>query len=250
MIKLIIKGFLIGLGKIIPGVSGSALAVTLDIYEKAIDKINNFFKNVKYNSFYLGSLGIGILLAILLGSKIIIFFINNFKYNVFALIVGLIVGTTPKMIKKIKISNFYDLCIILLPFLLIILEKFKINVSFENEFCYIILGFVEAVTTIIPGISSTAIYMMFNIYDKFLNIFSNIISLSFFLFMIGSFIGIILTSKLIGYFLNKYYQKTFLFITSFTIFSIAILIINYFKMTFINAILLIIGFLLSYILDR
>ena len=37
--NLIIKGFIIGLGKIIPGVSGAMLAITLGVYEKIIDTI-------------------------------------------------------------------------------------------------------------------------------------------------------------------------------------------------------------------
>ena len=37
---LVLKGFIIGLGKIIPGVSGSMLAISLGLYEKLISSIN------------------------------------------------------------------------------------------------------------------------------------------------------------------------------------------------------------------
>ena len=43
--KLIFKGMLVGLAKIIPGVSGSLLAVSLGIYTLAIEAISNPFKN-------------------------------------------------------------------------------------------------------------------------------------------------------------------------------------------------------------
>lgn len=42
-ISLIIKGFFIGVGKIIPGVSGSLLAITMGIYDKLMNSIGNFF---------------------------------------------------------------------------------------------------------------------------------------------------------------------------------------------------------------
>ena len=41
---LILKGIIIGIGKIIPGVSGSMLAISMGIYQKMIDSVNNFFK--------------------------------------------------------------------------------------------------------------------------------------------------------------------------------------------------------------
>ena len=46
---LILKGFIIGVGKIIPGVSGSMLAISMGIYQQMIDSIINFFNNIKQN---------------------------------------------------------------------------------------------------------------------------------------------------------------------------------------------------------
>ena len=44
---LFLKGFIIGLGKIIPGVSGSVLAVSMGVYEKSLDYLANFRKMLK-----------------------------------------------------------------------------------------------------------------------------------------------------------------------------------------------------------
>ena len=41
-LKLFIKGLIVGLGKIIPGVSGSLLAISLNVYDRAILAITNF----------------------------------------------------------------------------------------------------------------------------------------------------------------------------------------------------------------
>ena len=43
MMKNIFKGFIIGIGKIIPGVSGSMLAILLGVYERALAIIVCFF---------------------------------------------------------------------------------------------------------------------------------------------------------------------------------------------------------------
>ena len=50
---LIIKGFIIGIGKILPGVSGSLLAITLGIYEKIKQKIRKIKKDIIKNTIFL-----------------------------------------------------------------------------------------------------------------------------------------------------------------------------------------------------
>ena len=77
--KNLFKGFIIGIGKIIPGVSGAVLAILLGVYDKSIDYINNFNNKKKESIKYLLPLGIGIILAIVIFSKIITFTLN--KYN-------------------------------------------------------------------------------------------------------------------------------------------------------------------------
>ena len=52
-IILFIKGLLIGIGKIIPGVSGAVLAIILKVYDDGIDAIVNFFYNPKKNILFL-----------------------------------------------------------------------------------------------------------------------------------------------------------------------------------------------------
>ena len=42
-----LKGIIVGIGKIIPGVSGSMLAISMGIYEKLLNSINNFFSDIK-----------------------------------------------------------------------------------------------------------------------------------------------------------------------------------------------------------
>ena len=42
---MIIKGMLMGIANIVPGVSGGTIAVMLKIYEKMIDHMDQFFKS-------------------------------------------------------------------------------------------------------------------------------------------------------------------------------------------------------------
>ena len=67
-ILLFIKGFIVGCGKIIPGVSGGMLAIIFGIYDKGINAIANFFKDVKSNTKFLFIVGLGFVLSIIMRS--------------------------------------------------------------------------------------------------------------------------------------------------------------------------------------
>ena len=45
----ILKGVFIGAGAIVPGVSSGVLCVIFGIYEKLLDSVLNFFKEIKNN---------------------------------------------------------------------------------------------------------------------------------------------------------------------------------------------------------
>ena len=70
-IKLFIQGFIIGIGKIIPGVSGAMFAMLFGVYEKALKIISNLKKELKGNFLFMSVLGLSVLSAIVFGSNII-----------------------------------------------------------------------------------------------------------------------------------------------------------------------------------
>ena len=75
---LFIKGIIIGIGKIVPGVSGAVLAVILKVYDKGINAIVNFKNDIKNNIKFLICIGFGIGIGIILFSKIIVFMLDNY----------------------------------------------------------------------------------------------------------------------------------------------------------------------------
>ena len=83
---LALKGFVMGIANIIPGVSGGTLALILGIYERFISSISHFFKNFKENVKFLLPVGIGIVIAIITMSVIIIVFFCCYIDNILNLI--------------------------------------------------------------------------------------------------------------------------------------------------------------------
>ncbi len=216
-IRLIVKGLIIGLGKIIPGVSGGMLAISLGVYEKGLDALSHFFRNVKENTKFLCLLGLGILISVVLMSKLIKFSLDNYYLPTMLLFIGLIAGGLPKLFEKVKgKGSMYNFLAFLLSFSsLFILFAFnnQMIVMNSNGFVFLVLmGIIDAFTMIVPGISGTAILMLFGAYDNVISALSNLTSVSLLLsnmevllpFGIGMIIGIIVFIKLIAFLFNKF----------------------------------------------
>ena len=73
-----------------PGVSGSVLAVLLNVYYETISRINNIFDNFKDNLRYFSLLGIGIFVSITIGSKVVLYLYNMYQSFMLILFIGLL----------------------------------------------------------------------------------------------------------------------------------------------------------------
>lgn len=200
---LLLKGFIIGLAKIIPGVSGSLVALNLGLYEKGITAINSFFKDIKNNILFLSNIGMGILLAIMFGSKIINELLIKIPYLTMIVFIGLLIGSDISFLKNVKTKREKRYMIVTF-FIMVSLFFVKTNINYTykddtlNNMYVIFLGFIDATTMIVPAISGTVIFMLLGSYDFILSIFSNMfdhIKIMIFFFM-GLLIGIILITKL------------------------------------------------------
>lgn len=269
-LTLVIKGFLIGVANIIPGVSGGTLAITLGIYEKLIGTISHFFKNLKENIKFIIPIGIGAVLSILLLSSVISFCLDKYTLATILFFIGLILGGIPLLNKKIKghYKNVSNIIIFLLSFGFVIslsILKGENVVSFENMniINYIMLflvGVVAAATMIIPGVSGSFVLMLLGYYQpiidtisslaKFQNIWGSMLILI--PFGIGVLVGIVVISKLLEFLFKKYEVKTYFGVMGFIMASIITIFAGAEGLVFsvpqllIGLILLGIGFVAAY----
>lgn len=261
MFILFIKGFFVGLGKIIPGVSGSVLAMTLGIYDKLLNIISSFYKNIKENIKFVFPIALGIFISITLGSNIIFFLLNNYFVITIMFFIGLIIGGVPNLLRKTNFKSYKNIVIFLISFMIIISTSFVSSNKISNNYSFIemfLIGIVEAISMIVPGLSGTAIMMMLGCYNTVLVMFSNVFSNINILipFLIGALTGIIILSKIVAYFLKNYEKETYSSVLGFLIASILILIgesiakITDMKSIFIGIFLLFVGTFLSKLLDK
>ena len=249
-IVLIIKGLIIGWAKVMPGVSGAILAISMGVYDKGINAITRFFDNIKENIKFLFFIGIGIIIAIILGSNIVYFLLNNYYVITMLFFMGLIFGSTPKIISKVD-KSIKGIMISFITFIIItLLTNLNINNnSVSNSIIiYLISGLIDAFGMVVPGISSTALLMVIGTYNNIIYSLSSIeniiINLNILIpYGIGIFIGIIVTSIVINYLFKKYNKLTFSFILGVILSTLLTLLLKIFSYH-INIKDLVIGLLL------
>ena len=189
-IFLVIKGFIMGIANVIPGVSGGTLALTLGIYEKLIKTISHFFKNLKENIKFLLPLALGMLLSIITMSNVIDYSFKNFPLPTTLFFMGLVVGGVPILYKRVKgtkeskkISS-YVIAGLTFAFVIVLAlseQLFNINLTANlsnmNFFEYILLflvGIIAAATMVIPGVSGSLVLMLLGYYYPILELVTEI----------------------------------------------------------------------------
>jgi len=273
-IKLFIQGFIVGIGKIIPGVSGAMFAMMFGIYEKALDIISNLrtklMKNLKYMLILATSIG----LAIIFGSSIIKKCLENYYLPTMLLFIGMMVGGIKPLMRNVKgkkldtRSLVSAIIVVTILFLISLIDGVeKTEVLEKTPLTFIILifaGFLDAFATVVPGICGTALLMILGYYNTVIGALSDLFNFSnlgtnlFILipFGIGLFSGVFLISKLINYLFKNYKTETYYSIIGFALMSIVLLILELLEKTYvmneiiIALVLFIVGYLIVYFIEK
>lgn len=267
---LLIKGFIIGIGKIIPGVSGALLAINFKVYERAIEAVVNFFDDWKKNLLFITKLGSGIILSIVLCSNGIIYLLNSYRFITMMFFVGLICGGTYNYATGIK-CNYSDVLFMILFIVMLfiisygnIFNSYESTHGFMDNVVFFIGGVIEVMSSIIPGISGTAIHLILGIYDSILMMISKIFDFQYVImninlyisYGIGMMVSFIICMIGINYLLKRYPVIFSKIILGLCIYSILMLVIFTFslKITILNFVLgimlLIVGLLIGCLLDK
>lgn len=267
---LFIKGFILGVANVIPGVSGGTLAVSLGLYERGLECVTTLFKKFKENLTFIMPIALGIVVAILSTSKLVTYALTNFKAQTIFLFVGLIFGGISLIMKKVRgQKSFFNICVLCIVFIFVLGLNFvktdTFSISFTNMkiIDYVLLalvGFIASSAMVIPGISGSFVLMVFGYYEMimatishlttFKNIGQDLIILT--VFGIGVLLGILFMAKLITKLIEKNEVRTYFAIMGFVLSSIVVLLIEIgnFKFNFTNIATSILAFLWGYLLSR
>lgn len=182
---LFLKGILIGIGKMLPGISGGMIAVMLGVYDKGLFSL--FHWKEKESIQFLFILGSGILVSMIFSSQFLLKLFSQYYLPTMLFFLGLLVGTLPIFLKEVEKTKSSFVLIFLAFLFMTFLSfcKFDYTVTvkgLKGSISLFLVGFLEAGTMIIPGISGTALLMILGYYNLILTSLSHLTSIaSFFL---------------------------------------------------------------------
>ncbi len=160
-----LKGIALGAGAILPGISSGVLCVIFGIYEKLLDSILYFFKDIKKNFRFLLPIIIGIFIGVLIFSNFLQYFLITFPIQTNSIFIGLILGTIPSLLETLKKeentskTNFKYFLAFFICFSIgvgsVLLENSLSTTNIESienvTFLYLMLsGFLMSVGIIVP----------------------------------------------------------------------------------------------------
>ena len=99
-IKLLVVGVLTSATMVIPGISGSAVLMTLGYYEPLINILKDLtnFSNLGYNLIILIPFGIGVLIGIILIAKLIEYLFKKHEVKTYYAIIGFVISSVISII--------------------------------------------------------------------------------------------------------------------------------------------------------
>ncbi len=245
-------GILMGFGFIVPGVSGSAIAIMFGIYEDLVNSVSEIFKDFKKSVLFLIPVALGVVVSVAALFYPLLWLLKKNCFVVIMLFAGLLLGALKPMLKEVDWKNApkWHYLVFALSFLAVIgigclslvIKGDGVDMTSPTAFHYIMMfvcGVLFALSTVVPGISGTALLLAigfyYAIYDglisetvkqllKFNIVWSNLFLLV--VFALGIVIGAFVIAKLIKICFNKAKKLTYMSICGFAIGSIPAIFVS------------------------
>ena len=226
----ILRGVVIGLANIIPGVSGGTMMVSMGIYDTIIGCINSLFKDFKRCVNMLWPYALGMVLGILGLAKLITFLLGSYPLPTNMAFIGLILGGLPMILKKMKgeKKGAAGAIAFVLAFALVVGLKIvdgdnstdaSITLGLGQMIILFMMGVIAAATMVIPGVSGSMMLMLLGYYNPVVGLVDALLSgnMSAVLrccgvlipFGIGVVVGIFAVAKLIEILLRRFPGPTY-----------------------------------------
>ncbi|WP_394922073.1 DUF368 domain-containing protein [uncultured Robinsoniella sp.] len=231
IITTALKGLCVGGTMLVPGVSGGSMAMILGIYDKLIESVSSFFKDVKNSLIFLITFSLGGGVGMILLARPLLYLIESYPMLLLYFFIGVVAGGIPMIYQKAEVHKltwkvfFYPAiglaAVLLFEFLP---ADFLQLGNGEGVLGYLLLaaaGIVAAVALVLPGISVSYLLLLMGIYDKTMMAIGAF-NLSYLIPLgMGIILGIILTTKLLENAMKNHTQATYLIILGFVAGSVA-----------------------------
>ena len=249
--KSALLGFFIGLAVIVPGISGSTVAIIFKLYDQFLYAVGNLFKQFKKCFIFLLPIGAGIVLGLLLGFFTVQKLLELLPFAVVGLFAGLMSGAFPAVKDELKGAkmNGKRVALLILGVLIPIalgIGSVALNANaaeagknvFETVKLWQVLvclpvGYIVGVTQVVPGLSATAVLMALGWFKSLLDS----VSLSFWrsnpmifavyaALVVGFLLGLFTFSRFLTYMFGKARHTAYSMIVGLSLGSIVSMFYN------------------------
>lgn len=232
-IILYIKGFLMGIADLIPGVSGGTIAFITGIYDTLLDAAasidKTFIKHVlkfeikaaiaHLHFRFIIPLVLGMFTAMITLARVMHYLINEQPIPTWALFFGLIGASIIVIWNKLE-DHFspINLLIISVGAIFAYMMVSLIPVDTPDAFWFIYLcGIIGITAMILPGLSGSFLLLILGKYEYITgalkNPFAEGAPLILIVFLMGTATGLLSFSKILNFFMKNYRVKTMAFLT-------------------------------------
>ncbi len=256
----IIQGALIGLGAVLPGISGGVLSVIFGIYKPIMELLSNPFKNFRTHVPKLIPVFIGGIIGFLGVANILSYFLNKYPDPSVCLFIGLIGGMLPSLFREAseqgRSKGSWISLMVCMCFIFVLLIGLRMtSVEIVPNFCwYLFCGFCLALSVIAPGMSFSTLLMPLGLYTPFVDGIGHFDMAILVPGGIGALVTVILLAKAINALFDRHYSIAFHGIVGIVIAAtIMIIPVDSFLSAgsaFVNLICIVVGIICALALDR
>lgn len=211
----VLQGALIGLGAVLPGISGGVLCVVFGIYKTIMEFLADPFRKFRTHVPKLIPIGIGGVIGFLGIAKILSVLLDKYPAPSVCLFVGLIGGMLPSLFREAgeqgrSRKSYAALVIAMIAIfaLLIGLKLFSVEIA-PNFVWYLFCGFCLALSVIAPGMSFSTLLMPLGLYEPFVAGIGNFDLSVLIPGGIGALATVILFAKAVDTLFKKHYSVAF-----------------------------------------
>ncbi len=257
----ILQGALIGLGAVLPGISGGVLCVIFGIYKTIMEFLAEPFHNFRTHVPKLIPIGLGGVIGFLGIANVLSVLLERYPDPSVCLFVGLIGGMLPSLYREAGeqgrsnasyVSMYVAMALIF--GLLVALQILHVVIT-PNFGWYVFCGFCLALSVIAPGMSFSTLLMPLGLYEPFVAGIGHMDLTVLIPGGIGALVTVVLFAKAVNSLFQKYYSVSFHAIVGVVV-AATIMIIPFrsfmvsFISFFVNMLCLIVGIVAAVFLDR
>lgn len=167
-----LKGMLIGIGAILPGLSGGVLAVIFGMYDALMRFLGDITKRFVANMKYFIPVGLGGIGGVYLFSVVVEAAFGRYAALFTCLFIGFVLGTLPQLLRtagRLGRKPVHILALVISAtfiFALMLLgDQVMLSVT-PNPVVWFLSGALIGLGVIVPGLSPSNFLIYFNLYDK------------------------------------------------------------------------------------